>query len=129
MTTVSAPCSRCKRPIPVGELILLPDFRTVCEPCNDEIVRAESTRDSIDAAWAACEATLPRGWGIDALTYMGVNGGPGDRPDYNAGGSWWQAGALLAGETEDRTSWAYGETPAQALRALAQKFADRREGG
>ena len=121
-----APCANCGRPMPAEELIMLPDFRTVCGPCQAEAVAAEERRDSIDAAWASVEATLPKGWNLSALTFMGVNGGTDERPAYDTAGPWWQAGATLVGEDEDLESWAFAETPAKALRALARKFADRK---
>lgn len=127
--TPMAWCPSCGRRGPVEEMVQVGEH-LVCEPCHEEAVKAEDRRDSIDAAWAAVEAALPKGWLISGLTFMGVNGGRGDWPSNvppNAVGyadAWWQAGAATSRDGEDLEQWAHGPTPAMALRALGAKLAE-----
>lgn len=73
--------------------------------------------DSLDAAWAEAEAALPEGWQLVLLRglagdYSAHAEDISKRPD---DGSW----------THEEERFAFGRTPAAALRALAAKLRER----
>lgn len=112
-------CDRCNRDLIDEDAISTPDGRWLCEPCNAEMGKAEQRSDSIDAAWASVEALLPKGWGLGGLAFMGAS--TSDYPRDLDG--WWEAWAIGAAGGEDLAEYAYGYTPAQALRSLGQRVA------
>jgi hypothetical protein len=80
-------------------------------------LRAEATRDGLDAAWAEAEAALPEGWHI--LTVVNTSGEPWSLPTWRA----------MAGEYGPDSPYraSIGHTPAAALRALAAALSPRED--
>ena len=72
--------------------------------------------DTLDRAWIAAEASLPQGWQL-----MGLARGPREA-DPKIMGSSWVAWAKSQGERLEGS----GESPSQALNALAARLRERR---
>lgn len=105
--TERAACERCQREVAVEELVTDEVGHLLCGPCQAEGAKAEERRDSIDAAWAAVEATLPAGWILTGLT--------------QAASTW---GAFAGPDNDDPAAGmaAFEDTPTRALRALARQL-------
>lgn len=106
----------CGRTRPAEDMVLVGEL-LICEPCQAGIARAEARNDSLDAAWAAAENI--KGWVVASLL---LDGGSEDH-DYEL--DRWEASAVDAPDAE-LSVFAYGPTPAQALRALAAKLIEAR---
>jgi hypothetical protein len=102
-----AACPRCGLRVVVSHNALLAHERA-CSP------------DSLDAAWAAAEASLPEGWWIDHLELSGMSVSFVDGSRDRLG--WWEA---LAKGPKYVDAEGAGPTPAAALRALADRPRER----
>ena len=112
------PCESCRRTVPAEELVRVGD-RLLCAPCQEEGAKADERRDSIDAAWAAVEASVPKGWKLVdlALEYQ---------PEWRDPQAIAVASATISrirtsddDRFEETTERGKAPTPAQALRQLA----------
>lgn len=108
-------CVTCGRIASSEDLLVRDDGELVCEPCFSEGAKAEQRRDSIDAAWAAVEATLPKGWVVGGVFAFETHHPGGVRT--------WRAEAFDASD-EGPAADAVAETPTRALRALARRLAE-----
>ena len=113
-------CGSCGRTVDAGELIAVGD-RLLCGPCQEEAAKAEERRDSIDAAWSALEASVPKGWRLVDLTLEWQPEWPQTIAAATASAA---IGRTVDERYEENNAQAKATTPAGALRLLAVKLSE-----